>query len=223
MEAIWGCHLWPDLPQGIIASRPGPLLAASREVTVTFEGKSAHIAKSEEGADAVLAAARFVTGADTLLSDLRKTEGPWCTLKFGHLTAGTVRNAIAATAKLEGSLRVFSDAAISKAWQEMDGLARQISAETGVTISIAPAAGYPAVINDEALYRETLRRVPDIRELEKPLLIAEDFAFYQKTLSGVFLLLGTGTGIALHSDRFNFDESVLTKGVEMWQKLLPLK
>ena len=122
-------------------------------------------------------------------------------MKFGHLTAGTVRNAIAATAKLEGSLRVFSDAAISKAWQEMEGLARQISAETGVTISIAPAAGYPAVINDEA----------------------EDFAFYQKTLSGVFLLLGTGTGIALHSDRFNFDESVLTKGVEMWQKLLPLK
>ena len=48
----------------------------------------------------------------------------------------------------------------------MEGLARQISAETGVTISIAPAAGYPAVINDEALYRETLRRVPDIRELE---------------------------------------------------------
>ena len=105
----------------------------------------------------------------------------------------------------------------------MEGLARQISAETGVTISIASAAGYPAVINDEALYRETLRRVPDIRELEKPLLIAEDFAFYQKTLPGVFLLLGTGTGIALHSDRFNFDESVLTKGVEMWQKLLPLK
>ena len=65
--------------------------------------------------------------------------------------------------------------------------------------------------------------MPDIRELEKPLLIAEDFAFYQKTLSGVFLHLGTGTGIAHHSDRFNFDECVLAKGVEMWQKLLPLK
>ena len=71
-------------------------------------------------------------------------------------------------------------------------------------------------------HRKTLEQVPDIRELEKPLLIAEDFAFYQKTLPGVFLLLGTGTGVALHSDRFNFDESVLAKGVEMWQKLLPL-
>lgn len=222
VEAIWGCHLWPDLPQGVIASRPGPLLAASREVTVTFEGKSAHIAKSEEGADAVLAAARVVTGADALLTELRKNEGPWCTLKFGHLTAGTVRNAIAASAKLEGSLRVFSDEAIQKAWQGMEGLARKISDTTGVQISIAPAAGYPAVINDAALYRKTLEQVPDIRELEKPLLIAEDFAFYQKTLPGVFLLLGTGTGVALHSDRFNFDESVLAKGVEMWQKLLPL-
>ena len=104
----------------------------------------------------------------------------------------------------------------------MERLARKISDTTGVKISIAPAAGYPAVINDAALYRKTLEQVPDIRELEKPLLIAEDFAFYQKTLPGVFLLLGTGTEVALHSDRFNFDECVLAKGVEMWQKLLTL-
>ena len=222
VESIWGCHLWPDLPKGVVASRPGPLLARSSEVTVTFIGKSAHIAKSEDGADAVLAAARFVTGADAMLKDLKASEGPWCTLKFGHLTAGTVRNAIAANAKLEGSLRVFSDTAVEKAWAGLRAIADQITADLGVKVEMAPASGYPAVINDEALYEKTQALIPELQLLEKPLLIAEDFAFYQKALPGVFLLLGTGTGIALHSDRFNFDESVLVTGVETYKKLLPL-
>ena len=83
----------------------------SCEVTVDIEGKSTHIAKSEDGADALLAASRFVVGAEKILDDLHAAEGPWCTLKFGLLQAGTVRNAIAAHAHLEGSLRVFSESA----------------------------------------------------------------------------------------------------------------
>ena len=68
--AIYGFHLWPDLPMGVVASLPGPLLAQSNEITVDFTGKSTHIAKSEDGADALLAMARFVVEADRMLSRL---------------------------------------------------------------------------------------------------------------------------------------------------------
>lgn len=222
VESIHGFHLWPDLPAGVVASRPGPLLARSNEITCAIEGKSAHIAKSEDGADAVLAAARFLTGADALLTRLRAEEGPWCTLKFGHMTAGTVRNAIAAHALIEGSLRVFSETAFSKMWQWLQELAEQIEKALGVKITLTDSDAYPPVINNEALYAKTQALVPQLQTLEKPLLIAEDFAFYQQALPGVFMLLGTGTGIALHSDRFNFDESVLEEGVEIYERLLPL-
>ena len=49
-------------------------------------------------------------------------------------------------------------------------------------------------------------------ELPEPLLIAEDFSFYQRHMPGMFPLLGTGTGIPLHADTFNFDEEVLEQG-----------
>lgn len=38
------------------------------------------------------------------------------------------------------------------------------------------------------------KRLPSLEMLPKPLLIAEDFAYYQRTLPGLFILLGTGTG-----------------------------
>ena len=34
--------------------------------------------------------------------------------------------------------------------------------------------------------------LPELQLVDEPLLIAEDFAFYQRHLPGVFFLLGTG-------------------------------
>ena len=222
VEAIYGFHLWPDLPKGSVASRAGALLARSSEVSLDFTGKSVHIARSEEGADALLAAARFVTAADGFLDELRRQEGPWCTLKFGRLEAGTVRNAVAAGARLEGSLRVFSESAFQKAKARLLSLCDEVGAPLGVRVRLTMSEGYPPVINDEGLFESARGRVPELTVLEKPLLIAEDFAFYQQRLPGLFMLLGTGTGIALHSDRFDFDETVLEAGVNVYRRLLPL-
>ena len=58
--------------------------------------------------------------------------------------------------------------------------------------------------------------------IKAPLLIAEDFAFYQRCLPGVFFLLGTGTGIPLHSDEFRMDERVLLNGLATYRTLLKM-
>ena len=208
---------------GVVASLPGPLLAQSNEITVDFTGKSTHIAKSEDGADALLAMARFVVEADRMLSRLKSEVDPASTLKFGRVTAGTVRNAIAAAGHLEGSLRVFSSEAFNYAWDHLHEIADRISKDLSVGIRITKSEGYPPVINDRKLFEDAEKRIPELQKLPKPLLIAEDFAFYQKELPGLFMLLGTGTGIPLHSDRFNFDERVLVRGVEIYTKLLPLQ
>ena len=195
VKAIYGFHLWPDLPLGQPATRPGPLLAASR----------------------------FVVGAEKILDDLHAAEGPWCTLKFGLLQAGTVRNAIAAHAHLEGSLRVFSESAFKMGRDRLNALGEQIAKDLGVKVHVDAPEGYPPVVNDEKLFEDAKKRLPSLEMLPKPLLIAEDFAYYQRTLPGLFILLGTGTGIPLHSDRFNFDEKVLEKGVEIYKHFIDLK
>ena len=215
---IFGMHLWPDLPAGSLASRPGPLLARSSETTITFHGVSSHIAKWKDGRDALGAAARFVVGSKWLSRKLEQDE-PFL-LRFGHMTAGTVRNAVAGQARVEGSLRVFSDDMFARAQDEVRALAQTAADEEGCTFDLHFSEGYPPVVNDGTLFGEAAQVLPELERVPEPLLIAEDFAFYQRSLPGVFFLLGTGTGIPLHADTFNFDERVLLRGVWAYQRLL---
>lgn len=217
---IFGFHLWPDLPAGALASRPGPLLARSSETTMSFHGRSSHIARWQEGADALAAAARFVPSAEAMCGRLSRERGEPCLLRFGRLEAGTVRNAIAGEARAEGSLRVFSDEMFDRARGALRTLAESAARTEGCTVDVTFSEGYPPVDNDAALFSLVERALPGMGRIEEPLLIAEDFAFYQRCLPGVFILLGTGTGIALHADRFDFDERVLLAGVEAYRRLL---
>lgn len=217
---IFGFHLWPDLPAGALASRPGPLLARSSETTVSFHGRSSHIARWQEGADALAAAARFVPSAEAMCGRLSREKGEPCLLRFGRLEAGTVRNAIAGEARAEGSLRVFSDEMFDRARGALRTLAEGAARTEGCTVDVTFSEGYPPVDNDAELFSLVERALPEMGHVEEPLLIAEDFAFYQRCLPGAFLLLGTGTGIALHADRFVFDERVLLAGVEAYRRLL---
>lgn len=217
---IFGFHLWPDLPPGALASRPGPLLARSSEATVSFHGRSSHIARWQEGADALAAAARFVPSAEAMCGRLSRERGEPCLLRFGRLEAGTVRNAIAGEARAEGSLRVFSDEMFDRARGALRTLAESAAKTEGCAVDVTFSEGYPPVDNDAALFSLVERALPGMGRIEEPLLIAEDFAFYQRCLPGVFLLLGTGTGTPLHADTFDFDERVLLAGVETYRRLL---
>lgn len=249
-DRIFGFHVWPDLPAGIVATRPGPLLARASETTLTIHGTSSHIAKSAEGHDALLAGTHFLTEVEDLMQLLGETEP--CLLKFGHMTSGTVRNAISAESVIEGSLRVFSDEMFDRAREGVKACAQEACARYGCTHDLHFSEGYPPVINDRKLYALAQAALGEINAgaeerargiggasigedvaagyvmmhgnglatIPTPLLIAEDFAFYQRHLPGVFFLLGTGTGIPLHSDTFRMSEQILLRGLATYRALL---
>lgn len=219
-DRIFGIHLWPDLPAGTLASRPGALLARSSEVTVEYAGRASHIARWQEGSDALAAAARFVPSAEAMCGRLQKESGEPCLLRFGRLEAGTVRNAIAGHARAEGSLRVFSDEMFDRARDAVTTLAKNAARTEDCEVSVTFSEGYPPVTNDAALWAAAEAALPELTYVTEPLLIAEDFSFYQRRLPGVFLLLGTGTGTPLHADTFDFDEHVLLAGTGAYRRLL---
>ena len=220
VRRIFGFHLWPDLPEGVIASRPGALLAASNEATFTFEGVASHIAKAEQGCDSLEAGCRFLARAYDYL-DRRRAEEP-CLLKFGHMTSGTVRNQISAHTVLEGSLRTFS-LEMGQRWRaDLSVIAHRCAGETGCSVEVNFSEGYPPVVNDATVFAQVTEALPHLQTIAEPLLIAEDFAWYQQWIPGVFLLLGTGTGIPLHADTFTFDEKILAEGVTCYLRLLGL-
>ena len=107
VEAIFGLHLWPGLPEGQIASRAEEMMARSCEVKVDVLGRSAHIARAGEGLDALEAGAKFYLRA--LDMERKMPKEVFRLLKFGKFESGRVCNAISDHTHMEGSLRAFQD------------------------------------------------------------------------------------------------------------------
>ena len=222
------------------------MLARASETHVRIHGESIHIAKTlgvheAESHDAALAAARFLV-AERELMDRLGAEEP-CICKFGLVEVGTVCNAVAGEAHLAGSLRVFTDSMLDRARMGIRRALEEACAATGCTYDLDFAEGYPPVGNDPALFALAHQVVPELELIEEPLLIAEDFSFYQRHLPGVFFLLGCGVpatedgGLpvenprdeqgcpayataALHTDTMLFSEERLLLGLDVYKRLV---
>ena len=196
-------------------------MARSNEVTVRVEGKSAHLSRAAEGKDAMLAGIQYLTRSYALADEVP----PPCVLRFGKMWSGTVRNAISGDCALEGSLRTYRDETFEACRDGLYRIGAEIEAASGCRVRTDFGSGYPAVWNDETLYEIVRSELApdDLTLLDKPSLAAEDFAFYQKRVPGVFFCLGTGDTPELHASNFDFDdEYILPLGVEFLEKLARL-
>ena len=216
VEAIFGLHLWPGLPAGQIASRAEELMARASEVNVDIYGKSAHIARSWEGIDALAIGTEFYRRAVAMERSLPETI--FRLLKFGKMESGQVRNALSAHTHLEGSLRAFQDEIFDGLKEGLHTIGRDLEQEFGCTVNIHINSGYPAVMNPTALY-DRVRNAVDFARLPEPAMTAEDFAVYQRSLPGLFFFLGTGDSPALHTSNFDFDETIMEKGMDFFLRL----
>ncbi len=208
VSAIFGLHIWPGLPNGTVFTRPGSLMAGSRQIDAEFLGKAAHIALP--GTDAVAAAAEFVS----------KTwwEGPEGLLKYGLLQAGCVGNVTAEQAKLQGSLRCLRERDLQEQSDFLRRTAEKCAKAYRCQVRLTLSDGYSPVTNAPELVKK-VRQIFPLQLLSSPVWQSEDFSEYQKQIPGVFFLLGAGDGPALHSKDFSFPEEILSDGATLWQTI----
>ncbi len=219
---IFGLHVAPELPQGLIASRPGAFFSKSSEVYAKIHGKSAHAASADEGLDALSAGADFLLRAQAMEQALPSEV--FRLLKFGKFSAGTAPNIIAGSAFVTGTVRAFDHGVFSALQRGLDDAARAAEARWGVVIDLSYSPSYPPLLNDPALYALAVRQLEGFsyRALERPTMLSEDFSYYQERVPGVFFKLGLGTGIPLHTPEFDFDESALVTGAQALIRLAHL-
>lgn len=220
-KAVFGIHLWPFLSAGEIGSRPGVLMSRFTKMLVQVKGKSAHATAPEKGINALHAACRFVDRAyakhDALMETVKAAEEKtiFCA---GVLNSGAAFNIIPDAARIDGTIRAFEDERFEKVQALVQEAAEEAEARLGAKFSIEYTEGYPILYNDPALYKSL--DFLSLTELAEPLLISEDFAFYGLRVPCVMFMLGTGNDIALHSERFDFNEDILVKGLEAYISII---
>lgn len=215
VKALFGLHLWPGLEKGLIFSRPDELMAHASELTVEITGKSSHIARAWEGLDATAAGMAFYSRAAALEAEYAHT---YRLLKFGQFHSGTVRNAISPHCRMEGCLRAFRDEVFDGLVSRIRAIGEDVTRESGCAVNVHLSEGCPAVMNPPELY-QAAARITTIQPLAEPAMTAEDFGWYQRYVPALFCFLGLGDTPALHSQNFDFDDSVLTRGADFFEEL----
>ena len=216
VKSVFGLHLWPALEKGKVFCRANELMSRASEVSVDVYGKSSHIGNAAAGIDATAAAVEIYRIAREAEADF--PEHVFRLLNFGKFHSGTVRNALSAHARMEGSLRAFQDEVFDKLQRSIGEAAARVEEKYGCRVELTFGDSYPAVMNDPALLERVKQAVP-VEQLEKPTMTAEDFSWYQRTVGGIFFFLGLGDVPALHATNFDFDESILEKGADFFEKL----
>ena len=217
---VFAIHVEPALPMGVVASRPGPFMARASEIHLEIEGLAGHAAVPSAGCDALAAAVDFVHGAYAADREIEKSAPR--RIKFCKLVSGNSTNVVAAQAHVLGTMRTFADADYEALRARMELLARTAERDYGVKCNLNILSGYPAVINDARLY-ESACRVTPIEPIAEPSFLGEDFSYYGKVAPEIMFRIGLGTGIPLHSAKFDFDERALETGVELYIKLAEME
>lgn len=226
VDRIFGIHLWPFMDAGKAGSKAGPMMPRSSEVTINVLGRTSHATAPEKGIDALYIGCEFIRRAYEAHRKLAKPDPApeeRTIIQFCKMESGTARNIISGSSSLLGTMRAFSDEDFTGLVKILDQTADELTSEYGCRIEAAHSEGYPPVVNNAALYQEllpALRQALDYEELPLPAMISEDYSFYGLQVPSVFFFLGTGTGIALHSNHFDFPESILLQGLELYKTLL---
>lgn len=225
VKEIYGLHLFPEIEEGKIGLRSGAMMSQTGEFDIYVKGKGSHGAMPHMGLDAIIVASELVLGMQSIVSRNIDPLEP-AVLTVGRMISGERRNVIASDAMLEGTIRAFNQEVYDKIKSRMLGFIRGLEETYQCNIEIVFRDMYPAVYNNEYLTEEFIKAQGDgIIEAIKPVMLSEDFSYYQREIPGVFFFLGCrneekGYCYPLHNNRFNFDEKILGYGVQAFVNVL---
>lgn len=228
-DVIYGLHGWPEMELGTVATRSGPLLAATDEFHITVRGKGGHAAYPHACIDPIVIASQIVMALQTIASrHANPLDSVVCTVGAFH--AGHANNVIPDFAELIGTIRTLKPETRKSAEAELRRIATGTAAALGGSAEIDWRIGYPATVNDAGAterFRLIAREVVGssrVLEREHPTMGGEDFSFYGKHVPACFFFLGLRPGSMksypnLHTPEFDFNDDALPIGIEVMTRL----
>ncbi len=225
IDSIYGLHLYPDIEEGKIGLKTGPMMAQTGEFDIHVKGKSGHGAMPHNSKDSIVIASELVNSIQNIISRSIDPVEP-AVITIGRIEGGERRNVIAGEVIMEGTMRAFNESVYKKMKRKMKIISKSLAMAQDCEIDVIFRDMYPFVNNDKKLADNFIAAIgKEHIEIVKPQMTAEDFSYYQRAVPGLFFFLGVrneeqGYIYSLHNSKFNFNENVLALGVQVYANTL---
>ncbi|GLU14384.1 hypothetical protein SLE2022_309590 [Rubroshorea leprosula] len=232
VDAIFGLHVAPSIPIGVVASRPGPFLAGSGMFEAVISGKGGHAALPQHSIDPILAASSVIVSLQHLVSrEADPLDSQVVTV--AKFQGGGAFNVIPDSVTIGGTFRAFSKESLIQIKRRIEEVIKGQAAVQRCCATVEflekEKPFFPPTINDKDLHEHFKSVAGDMLGNHKvidmqPLMGAEDFSFYQEVIPGYFFMLGMQNKTRpelkfVHSPYFEINEDALPYGAALHASL----
>jgi len=194
-------------------------MASADEFDIVIEGSGGHAAFPHLSVDPIVVGSQLVNllqsivsrGADPLLASV---------LSVTKFQSGSAYNVIPQFARLSGTVRTFDEKERERVRAAMDTVLQSTCAAFGATGSLKYIKGYPVTANSVAesqhAKKAAIATVGEdmVTSNAKNTMGAEDFSYMLAQVPGCYAWIGTESQGVLHEPNFDFDDRILTIGVQ---------
>lgn len=154
-DAAIALHVDSSLLAGSIGWTRGPAMANVDSVDIVIRGIGGHGAYPEAAKDPIVIAAQTILALQTIVSRETRANDP-AVLTVGSIHAGTKHNIIPSEARMQLTVRSYSDEVRARMLASIERVTRGICQAAGVPAELAPIIEVkdeytPALINDPVL------------------------------------------------------------------------
>ena len=224
ISRVFGMHNMPGMPVGEFAIRPGPIMAATAEFTITVKGRGGHAAMPHGTIDPIVVASQIVQALQTIAS---RTIDPIDSIVVSvtKFHAGDAYNVIPQSAEIAGTIRTLRNEVGEASRERMRAICEGVAAAHGATVEVDLDVNYPVTQNDpeETVFAAgiavSVAGEANVHTAINPVMGGEDFSYMLEARPGAFIFAGNGDTANLHNPAYDFNDELIPHGVSYWVKL----
>jgi hippurate hydrolase len=224
VERAYGLHYLATIPLGVLATRPGPMMASADSFDVEITGRGGHGSMPHLTIDPVAAAAQSIVALNQIVARRTAAIEP-AVVSVCAVHAGTTYNVIPSTAHVKGTIRAFDETLRAELQAQVRHVCMHACATAGATADVTLLNdGFPVTANDagQAAYISALAAdlLGEERSVQTPPIMgAEDFSFFAQRVPACFFFVGSNggpdTAHVNHHGKFDLDERALETGIAL--------
>lgn len=224
VDMVFGLHIIPNIPVGMISVSKGPATASSDVATIVVKGKGSHGSTPELSIDPILIGSEIICNINHIVS---RNVSPFDNLVIsaGEFNSGHTANVIPHTAKIQLSIRSNSPKVRMYAKDRIEEVLSSVCSMYHAEYDLDYLLGYSAVINDDAATDIVTSAGEKIVGAENFITLpksmgGEDFSAFSEVKPGSYFILGGGTkdegcGFMNHHPKFKVNEEAFKYGAAM--------
>ncbi|MGK2852054.1 MAG: M20 metallopeptidase family protein [Candidatus Limnocylindrales bacterium] len=221
-------HISTRYASGVVALRPGAMLASADRIIATIHGRGGHASAPHLALDPVPVTAELILALQSMITRRVDAFDP-AVLTITRLAGGTTNNIIPASVEIEGTIRTVSETVRASVAGWVHQVADGVAAAHGARIDLEIVPGYPVTMNDPAVtawVRELAVNVAGealVEDLAAPIMGAEDFSYVLQRVPGMMAFIGArpahedpAPAPQNHSNLVIFEEAPMATGVALY-------